>query len=208
MLGTKRDQSLVYIVDDDVDTRESLQTLFEAAGFSVRTHGNAADFLGSFTHEGPSCLVVDLRLPGMSGAELIQALAELKARIPVLLLTGYADVPTAVQVMKSGALDVIEKGGSPRPLIEAVQRAIDKDRVAWQAADSRAGFRGKVESLTVRERQILELVVAGKTSKTVAAELGISVNTVEVHRANIMKKMAADSLVDLVRTYLSFAGEK
>jgi two-component system response regulator FixJ len=193
---------VVHIVDDEEPVRKSLAFLLSMAGFAVRMHDSATSFLTSAPGLSKGCLVTDLRMPDMSGVELLEQLAAAKALMPAIVITGHGDVPMAVAAMKAGALDFIEKPFEDEVLIEAIRRAAERIPGPDSASDNADAIRARIEQLSERERQVLEAVVAGLPNKTIAYDLNISPRTVEVHRANVMAKMQARSLPELVRMSL------
>lgn len=194
-------EAIVFVVDDDVSVREALERLLRVVGFNVETFASAQDFLAHRRANVPSCLVLDVRLPGLSGLDLQKRIAEANKEIPIVFITGHGDVPTSVRAMKAGAVEFLVKPFSDQDLLDAIQQAIKRDRSArYQNAQMEDLWR-RYESLTPRERQVMGRVVDGLLNKQVAAELGTSEITVKVHRAQAMHKMRADSLTDLVRMY-------
>jgi FixJ family two-component response regulator len=190
---------VVFVVDDDVSVREGLGSLIRSAGLKVETFASAHEFLASPRAEVPSCLVLDVRLPGLSGLDLQKRMAEVNIEMPIIFITGHGDIPTSVQAMKAGAVEFLTKPFVDRDLLDAIQQAIKRDRAARRQRAGMAELHARYESLTPREREVLELVVSGLLNKQVAAELGISEITIKVHRAQVMQKMQAESLADLVR---------
>lgn len=195
-------EPIVYIVDDDQDVREALAALVESNGFQVKASESADAFLATYVPSTPGCLVTDLRMPGMSGAELQATLKSRGESLPVILVSGHADIPTAVELMKAGASDLLEKPPSPEHLLQAIRKALALDAATRTKADASREVRTKLETLTPRESEVLAELIKGKSSKAIGAALGISVNTVEVHRTRIMKKMQTESSVELVRICL------
>jgi two-component system, LuxR family, response regulator FixJ len=194
--------NVVHVIDDDTDVRQSLAFLLTAAGFTVRVHESAVAFLKVLPEAKQGCVITDIRMPQMNGLELQRRLGELKAGLPVIVMTGHGDVPLAVEAMKAGAVDFIEKPFDDEVLLSAVRAALSQ-RVRDAAHDARTlEIQGRIKRLSDREREVLERLVAGKANKVIAYELGISPRTVEVYRANVMTKMQADSLSELVRMAL------
>jgi RNA polymerase sigma factor (sigma-70 family) len=192
----------VYVVDDDAGMRNSLRWLLESTGVRVETFPDADAFLEGVRHEGPTCLVLDVRMPGMSGLDLQAALAERGITIPTIILTGHAEVPMAVRAVKAGAIDFIEKPFSDQLLLDRVRQGIEMDRQDRECRARRDEVLRRVAQLTQREREVLDLVVAGKPNKEIAVRLGLSPKTVEVHRSHVMEKMQATSVAELVRLVL------
>jgi FixJ family two-component response regulator len=191
------DDPTIFVVDDDQAVRDSLRWLLESLRLKVETYGSAMEFLASEAANRPGCLVLDIRMPEVSGLQLQEILAARRVHLPVIMITGHGDVSMAVRAMKAGALDFIEKPFNDELLLERIQRGLEIDaRQRSQDAERRAVLM-RAAQLTARERDVLERVVAGKSNKAVASELGISARTVEVHRAHIMEKMHADSLAAL-----------
>lgn len=193
---------VVHVIDDDVDVRQSLAFLLTAAGFAVRVHESAVAFLTVLPEVGEGCVLTDIRMPQMSGLELQRRLGEVNSGLPVIVMTGHGDVPLAVEAMKAGAVDFIEKPFDDEVLLSAIRAAL-----ARRTLDSARGARvleiqSRIKRLSEREREVLDRLVAGKANKVIAFELGISPRTVEVYRANVMTKMQADSLSELVRMAL------
>jgi FixJ family two-component response regulator len=189
----------VFIIDDEKAMRESLKTLMETVGLNSKTYSSADKFLEDYDQKIHGCLVVDVRLPGMSGLELQAKLIQEGIKLPVIVITGHGDVPMAVQAMKMGALNFIEKPFRDQVLLDNIQKAIDFDAKMRNEQTKNVESKIKLESLTPREREIIGLLVTGKPNKAIAFELGISQKTVDFHRANILKKMGVESVVGLVR---------
>ncbi|MCW5889652.1 MAG: response regulator transcription factor [bacterium] len=198
----------VFVVDDDPAMRDSLRWLLESVGLAVVTHATATDFLGARDPDAPGCLVLDVRMPGMSGLDLQTELVRRGDEIPTIVITGHAEVPMAVRAVKAGALDFIEKPFSDQLLLDRVRQAIDVDRRQREQRARRDEARRRVALLTAREREVMDLVVAGRANKEIAAALGLSPKTVEVHRARVMEKMDVDSLAELIRVALQAAGDR
>jgi two-component system, LuxR family, response regulator FixJ len=197
----------VFVVDDELGMRKSLQYLIESAGLPVRTFESAMSFLASVTNSTSGCLLLDIRMPGMTGTELQQALAQAGNKIPIILITAHGDVRTAVQSMNLGAFDFIEKPVDGDQLIERIHAALLRDEQTRKSESARAGFMERLGKLTRREKEVYELVITGKQTKQVAAELNLSHKTVESHRSNIMRKMGAKSITELIHMSLSFVPE-
>ena len=189
----------VYVVDDDASMRKSLRRLLGTAGYQVETFASADEFLAHAPSSEPGCLLLDLKMPGRSGLELQDALVAARKLIPIVFVTGHGDVATSVRAMKGGAVDFLTKPYSPDELLEAVGRAMAKDKRDRREQAQLTELEGRARALTQREGEVLRLVVRGLLNKQVAAELGISEKTVKVHRARVMDKMGADSMADLVR---------
>ncbi len=193
---------VVHVIDDDTDVRQSLAFLLATAGFTVRVHESAVAFLAALPEAGAGCVITDIRMPQMNGLELQRRLGELNAGLPVVVMTGHGDVPLAVEAMKAGAVDFIEKPFDDEVLLSAVRAALTR-RARESARDGRVQeIQARIKRLSEREREVLDRLVAGKPNKVIAYELGISPRTVEVYRANVMTKMQADSLSELVRMAL------
>jgi two-component system response regulator FixJ len=191
--------SLIYVVDDDDGVRDSLSILIESAGFATASFETAAAALDRCRTRRPDCIVTDVRMPGMDGIEFQEKLAENGIDVPVIVITGHADVPLAVRAMKAGASDFVEKPFSDDSILAGIAQAIEKGRARAAKKPPNADLRGRLESLTAREREVLDLLVVGDPNKVIAYRLDISPRTVEIHRARVMEKMRAKSLPDLVR---------
>lgn len=189
----------VFIVDDDDAVRNSIRLLMKSLGLATRPLSTAQEFLSTYDPQQPGCLILDVRMPGMSGLELQQQLNMRGAIIPVIFITGHGDVPVAVEAMQQGAFDFLQKPFRDQDLIERVQRALAKDQSNRAELSEQAKVRERFESLTPREREVLALVTSGKANKVMAADLNVSQRTIEIHRARVMEKMHASSLAQLVR---------
>ena len=197
----------VFVVDDDQEVRDALRLLMESVGLSVATFASARDFLDQFAPDLAGCILLDVRMPGMSGLDLQARLAAERLHPPIIVITGHGDVPMAVRAVQAGALDFIEKPFNDQSLLDSVHRAMEQDARQRGEASRLADIRGRYDTLTPREKEVLELVVAGKRNKVIAAELSVSQSTVEAHRAKVMEKMEADTLSDLMRMMLSLEGD-
>lgn len=193
----------VIIVDDDRQVREALGLLMESVGLRVAVFDSAQAFLDAFDPEKPGCIITDIRMPGMSGLELQKKLKEQRLHPPVIIITGHGDIPMAVDAMQEGALDFIEKPFNDQRLLDSVHRAIETDASQRGQATQIAEIRDRIDTLTKREREVMDLITQGKRNKTIADELHVSQSTVEAHRAKVMEKMQADTLSDLMRMVLS-----
>ncbi len=189
----------VFVVDDDEAVRSSLRLLLKSVGLPVSLHASAQEFLASYDPAQPGCLVLDIRMPGMSGLELQRHLSLRGAIIPIVFVTGHGDVPMAVEAMQYGAFDFLQKPFRDQDLIDRVQRAFEKDASTRRDLGEIGRIQARLASLTAREREVLVLVTSGKANKVVAAELKVSPRTVEIHRARVMEKMETQSLAQLVR---------
>jgi FixJ family two-component response regulator len=189
----------VYIVDDEETVRRSVSRLVRSVGLNAETFGSAQAFLDHGRPDGPACLVLDVRLPGLSGLDLQSALGPVQHRVPIIFITGRGNIPMSVRAMKGGALDFLRKPVESQELLDAIQRALARSREGLAQEAERARIERRVANLTPREREVLALVVTGMLNKQIAAELGAAEKTVKVHRGRVMKKMEADSVADLVR---------
>ena len=191
--------SIVYVIDDDQSIREAISSLIRSVGMSVQAFGSAKEFLASSRPNAPACLVLDVRMPGLSGLELQRELTEAGISIPIIFITGHGDIPMSVRAMKAGAMEFLTKPFRDQDLLDAIEQAIDHDRELRKQQAGIADLHDRFERLTPREREVMELVVAGLLNKQIAVRLGISEITVKLHRHQVMEKMKANSLADLVR---------
>jgi len=189
----------VFIVDDDESMREALRSLLRSVSLRVETFGSAADLLRSKLPDVASCLVLDVRLPGVSGLDFQAELAKANMRIPIIFMTGHGDIPMSVQAMKAGAVDFLTKPFRDQDMLDAVAAALERDRNRRKDEQQLSELRARFEALTEREREVMGMVTAGLMNKQIAGELGLSEITVKIHRGHVMRKMAARSLADLVR---------
>jgi len=195
----KEQDPVVFVIDDDRMIRDGLQSLIKSVGLRVETFASAPEFLAAKRPDGPSCLVLDVRMPGLSGLELQLKLSEDSTRIPIIFITGHGDIPMSVRAMKEGAQEFLTKPVRGQDLLDAIQKAIASDRVLRKERLEMQEIRGRFDSLTPREKEVLDLVVAGLLNKQIADQLGMSELTVKTHRARVMEKTQADSLAHLVR---------
>jgi FixJ family two-component response regulator len=191
--------SIVFVVDDDASIRDALKSLIRSVGLRVEAFGSPREFLQGNRPDAPSCLVLDVRLPGKSGLDLQCQLAEANIYIPIVFITGHGDIPMSVRAMKAGAIEFLTKPFRDQDLLDAIQAGLERDRARRQREAETAMLHERLKSLTPREREVLPLVVSGLLNKQVAAEIGATEATVKVHRSQLMKKMGADSLPELVR---------
>src|SRR4051812_6061323 len=196
--------AVIHLIDDDEDVRRALSFLLGTAGLAVRVYESAGAFMDGYDKAQPGCIVSDVRMPGMDGLELLRRLKERGATMPVIIMTGHADVPLAVGAMKEGAVDFIEKPFTDEVLLGAISAALSRGKASDPAG--MAEIRARLETLSPREKEVLDGLLAGKPNKTIAYDLGLSPRTVEVHRANVMTKMAASSLSELVRMTILAGG--
>ena len=190
---------LVFVVDDDPSIRDALDSLIRSVGFRVQAFSSAQEFLRSELPEVPRCLVLDVRLPGLSGLDLQRELAAADVQIPIIFITGHGDIPMSVRAMKAGAVEFLTKPYRAQDLLDAIYQAIERDRASQLERTELAGLRGRFQSLTSREREVMQLVVSGLLNKQIAAQLGTSEATVKVQRHQAMQKMEANSLAELVK---------
>jgi len=193
------DQAIVHIVDDDAGLREALDSLFRSVGLGTRLYATAQEFLDTPLPDVPNCLVLDIRLPGVSGLDFQAQLAAAGVDVPIVLMTGYGDIPMSVRGMKAGAVDFLTKPFRDQDMLDAVAAAHARDRANRTSARGNADLQARLDTLSPRERQVMEHVVTGLMNKQIAFELGLSEITVKVHRGNAMRKMGAKSLAELVR---------
>ncbi len=193
------DKATVFVVDDDPSMRRALESLLGSVGLSVRLFSSAPEFMRSEPGDTPGCIVLDVRLPGMSGLAFQQELAKAGIALPVIFVTGHGDVPMSVRAMKAGAVEFLTKPFDDQVLLDAIHAAIERDRARRRDDASLASLRARFEGLTERERQVMGHVAAGRVNKRIADELGLSVVTVKVHRGQVMRKMQAKSVAELVR---------
>jgi two-component system, LuxR family, response regulator FixJ len=193
---------MVLVVDDDAGVRNAMRILLKSVGLEATLYASAQEFLAAYQPSQPGCLVLDIRMPGMSGLELQQKLNEKHSILPIIFITGHGDVPMAVEAMQAGAVDFIQKPFRDQDLIDRINQALEKDSSNRAALGERNDIRRRLETLTPREREVLDLVVHGKANKVIAGDLKLSQRTVEIHRARVMEKMQASSLAHLVRMVL------
>jgi len=199
MANRSKDNPIVYVVDDEVDVREGLKDLFESVGLEAQVFGSTAEFLSKKLPDEVSCLILDVRLRGVSGLDFQAELAARQIRIPIIFITAYGDIPMSVKAMKAGAVEFLTKPVREQDLLDAVRAALDRDRSRREFDQETQDLRTRFEGLSTRERQIMTLVTSGLMNKQIAGEIGVSEVTVKVHRHNVMKKLGAKSLADLVR---------
>jgi FixJ family two-component response regulator len=190
---------IVYVVDDDSAVRNAVDSLIRSVGLKVRTFASADEFFRTKISTAPGCIILDVRMPGMSGVDLQKELLRLENEMPIIFITGHGDIPMAVRVMKAGAVEFLTKPFRDQDLLDAIQQAIARDDNRRKELRDVAGLRGRLESLTRREREVMQLVVRGLLNKQIAAELGTSETTIKIHRGQVMHKMQADSVPELVR---------
>jgi FixJ family two-component response regulator len=195
----KEPDSIVFVIDDDRLIREGMQSLIKSIGLRVETFASARDFLAAKRPDAPACLILDVRMPEVSGLDLQRKLGEAKIQIPIIFITGHGDIPMTVRAMKEGALEFLTKPVRGQELLDAVQKAVARDRELRKERAEMSEIRVRFESLTPREKEVLDLVVAGLLNKQIADQLGASELTIKTHRAHLMQKTEADSLAHLVR---------
>ena len=195
----RAEEPIVFVIDDDASMREALQSLFRSVGLRVEVFGSASEFLQSKLPDVAGCLILDVRLPRLSGLEFQAELVKAGIHIPIIFMTGHGDVPMSVKAMKAGAVDFLTKPFRDQDMLDAVAMAIERDRKRRVGAKALSGLEARFAVLTSREREVLALVTAGLMNKQIAAEIGIAEITVKIYRGNVMKKMGAKSLADLVR---------
>ncbi len=199
MPEARESDPVIAIVDDDLSAREGLHSLIEAAGWRTEAFASAQEFLDRPGGQAPSCLVLDLQMPGLSGLDLQKRMAEVGLEVPIVFLTGQGNIPSSVQAMKAGAVEFLTKPFEEEKLLQAIEEAIERDRRTRQQRAELRELRDRYASLTAREQQVMQQVVSGLLNKQIAAELHITEFTVKIHRGHVMRKMRADSLADLVR---------
>lgn len=192
-------QSIVFVIDDDASIRDALKSLIRSVGLRVELFGSVQEFLERTPVDVPSCLILDVRLPGISGLHFQSQLAQANIPIPLIFITGHGDIPMSVRAMKAGAVEFLTKPFRDQDLLDAIELALEKDRLRRIQEAEKSELKSEYESLTPREREVFPLVISGRLNKQIAAELETSETTVKVHRGQLMKKMGADSLADLVR---------
>ena len=192
-------EPIIAIVDDDPSVRRGLQRLIRSAGWKAETFASAQEFLARPRAALPSCLILDLQMPGLSGLDLQKRITEVELGVPIVFLTGHGDIPASVQAMKAGAVEFLTKPVDEQELLYAIQQAVERDRRTRLQRVAMSGLRERYTSLTAREREVMQCVISGMLNKQIAAELNITEDTVKFHRGHIMRKMRADSLADLVR---------
>lgn len=202
--GKTKSVGTVFVVDDDVQVRTSIKQLATSVGLAVKLFDSADAFLADCDPSDPGCLVTDVRMPGMSGLELQQALRNMEITLPVIIMTGYAEVPMTVQAFKEGAFDFVQKPFSPQSLLESIQRAIDKDVAQRTRREQLSGIASRIKGLSPRESEVMRMLVDGKTTKKISTSLSVSLTTVDFHRNNILDKMCVDNVVELTRAVAEY----
>jgi FixJ family two-component response regulator len=197
--STPENEAQVFVIDDDAGVRRALESLLRSVSLRVTSFSSAAEFLAKPIPEGPSCLVLDVRLPGVSGLDFQAELAKANIHVPIIFITGHGDIPMTVRAMKAGAVEFLPKPFRDQDLLDAVRLGLDRDRLRRESDKAMSGLTSAYQSLTQREQQVLPLVTSGLMNKQIAAEIGVSEITVKVHRGNVMRKMGAKSLAELVR---------
>jgi FixJ family two-component response regulator len=199
MMPMSEDPPTVFVIDDDVSVRDAIEGVLKSVGLRAETFESTQDFLSRNPTDGPKCLILDVRLPGLSGLDFQRELSEANMNIPIIFVTGYGDVPMTVRAMRAGAIEFLTKPFRDQDLLDAIQRALEADRAARRKHAESSALRQRFQTLTARECQVMGLVVAGKLNREIAAELGTSEITVKVQRGHVMRKMEAGSVIDLVR---------
>lgn len=207
MKDTKKNGPVIYVIDDDDSMRQALALLLKTVGYSTVAFSGPTEFLAKYDPNQPGCVLLDVRMPQMSGLEVQQQLNRSGSMVPVILMTGHGDIPMAVQAMKDGAFDFLQKPFRDQDLLDRINAALKLDAENRAVVERHAELRRRAESLTPREREVLAAVVDGKANKVIAIDLGLSERTVEIHRANVMEKMAARSVAHLVKMDLTLRGE-
>lgn len=205
--GDKGAAPTVYVIDDDDGMRRALDTLLSTVGYKTAVFSRPSEFLAHFTPNTPGCLVLDIRMPEMSGLEVQQQLNRMGSMLPVIFITGHGDVPMAVQAMKEGAFEFIQKPFRDQELLDHINHALKQDAEYRNTAARRSDVQHRLESLTPREHQVMDLIVEGNANKVIAIDLGLSERTVEIHRAKVMEKMGARSVAHLVKLHLTLADD-